>query len=127
MLGVETPSLEQKIVNLSGGNQQKVVVGKWLPPGPRCSFSTSRRAASTWAPRRKSMPLLARRSIEQGVGVIVVSSDLPEILAVSDHIVVIKKGRVGGRTAQGRGDSRSASWRPRRTDDPEAPRPTGER
>jgi ribose transport system ATP-binding protein len=54
-LAIKTPGLQQKVRNLSGGNQQKVVVGKWLTADSSVLISTSLPAASTWAPRAKSI------------------------------------------------------------------------
>jgi ribose transport system ATP-binding protein len=93
MLGVKTPSIEQKVVNLSGGNQQKVVIAKWIARQPRVLIVDEPTRGIDVGAKAEVHALLARLA-EQGVGVIVVSSDLPEILAVSDRVLVIKKGRV---------------------------------
>jgi putative multiple sugar transport system ATP-binding protein len=54
-MNIRTPNVFQKVVNLSGGNQQKVLLSKLLFTDPACSSSTSQRAASTWGPSSRSM------------------------------------------------------------------------
>ena len=94
-LNIKTPSLKQKVKYLSGGNQQKVVISKWL-----CSnssilfFDEPTRGIDVGAKREifKVINMLA----EQGTAIIMVSSYLPEILAMSDRIVVMSNGKMTG-------------------------------
>ncbi len=89
---VKTPSVRQIIRNLSGGNQQKVILAKWLATGPKVLLLDE--------PTR-GIDINAKRGIYQvidelareGLAVIVVSSELPEILTVSDRIAVLCEGR----------------------------------
>ena len=78
---------------LSGGNQQKVVLASGSPPIRKFCCSTSRRRASTSAPSSRSKTSI-RAARGRGMACLVVSSDLPEILALADRIVVIEKARV---------------------------------
>ena len=94
-LGVKTPSIEQKVVNLSGGNQQKLVIGKWIVRRPRVLIvdePTRGIDIGAKAEVHREMQRLA----EDGMGLIVVSSDLAEVLAVSDRVLVMQEGRVSG-------------------------------
>ena len=84
---------------LSGGNQQKVALAKWLALAPRCSSSTSPRGASTWAPRPRSMPS-SMSSPHEGIGIILISSELPEVLNMSDRILVVADGEIVGELAR---------------------------
>ena len=94
-LGIRTPSTEQQVVNLSGGNQQKVVIAKWVARNPRILIVDEPTRGIDIGAKAEVHALLARLA-RQGVAIIVISSDLPEILAVSDRIIVIKQGRIGG-------------------------------
>ena len=60
-----------------------------------CFSSTSRRAASTSAPRRRSTRIL-RDLADQGVGIVAISSELPELIGISDRILVLHQGRIAG-------------------------------
>jgi ribose transport system ATP-binding protein len=89
---VKTPSLHQIISNLSGGNQQKVILGKWLATNPKVLLlDEPTRGIDIHAKREiyKLIDELARG----GLAVIVVSSELPEILTVSDRIAILCQGR----------------------------------
>jgi ribose transport system ATP-binding protein len=92
-LGIKTPSVEQKVVNLSGGNQQKVVIAKWVARKPRILVVDEPTRGIDIGAKAEVHALLARLA-HDGMGVIVVSSDLEEILAISDRVVVVKNGRV---------------------------------
>jgi ribose transport system ATP-binding protein len=89
---VKTPSLQQRVRNLSGGNQQKVILAKWLATAPRVLLLDE--------PTR-GIDVLAKHEIyaliddltRDGLAVVVVSSELPEILTVSDRILVLCEGR----------------------------------
>jgi ABC-type sugar transport system ATPase subunit len=94
-LGIKTSSINQRVVNLSGGNQQKAVIAKWVARKPRILIVDEPTRGIDVGAKAEAHSLLARLA-GQGVGVIVISSDLPEVLAVSDRIIVIKDGRIGG-------------------------------
>ncbi|HUT94640.1 MAG TPA: sugar ABC transporter ATP-binding protein [Thermoguttaceae bacterium] len=93
---VKTPSLGQRIRNLSGGNQQKVILAKWLATGPKVLLlDEPTRGIDINA--KKEIYAVVDELTSDGLAVVVVSSELPEILAVSDRILVLCEGR---RTAE---------------------------
>ncbi|MBU9267693.1 sugar ABC transporter ATP-binding protein [Burkholderia gladioli] len=94
-LGVKTPSIEQKVINLSGGNQQKVVLAKWLARQPRLLIVDEPTRGIDIGAKAEVHALLTRLA-EQGVAIIAISSDLQEVLAISDRILVVREGRVTG-------------------------------
>ena len=88
---VKTPSQEQVIRNLSGGNQQKVILGKWLATQPKVLLlDEPTRGIDVHA--KGEIYALIEEMVAEGLAVIVVSSELPEILAISDRIVVLCEG-----------------------------------
>ena len=94
-LDVRTPSLDQKVVNLSGGNQQKVLIARWMLTEPDILFlDEPTRGIDVGAKSEihKLMGKLARN----GKAVVMVSSEMPEILGMSDRIVVMSEGRKAG-------------------------------
>jgi ribose transport system ATP-binding protein len=92
-LGIKTPSIEQRVVNLSGGNQQKIVIAKWVARSPKILIVDEPTRGIDIGAKAEVHALLARLA-RDGMGIIVISSDLPEVLAVSDRVIVIKDGRV---------------------------------
>lgn len=93
MLQIKTPSIYQKVVNLSGGNQQKVIIGKWLSTKSKVLiFDEPTRGidVGTKAEIYKIMENLAK----QGNGIIMISTELPETLGISDRVLVMRKGRI---------------------------------
>jgi ribose transport system ATP-binding protein len=94
-LGVKTPNLEQKVVNLSGGNQQKVVIAKWVARHPQVLIVDEPTRGIDIGAKAEVHALLARLAA-QGLAVIVISSDLLEVLAVSDRLLVVREGRING-------------------------------
>lgn len=87
-LRIRTPSIYQLAKNLSGGNQQKVIIAKWLTRDASILiFDEPTRGIDVGA--RKEVYELLNRLVEAGVGVIVISSDLPEVIGVSDRIMVM--------------------------------------
>lgn len=87
--------LEQVTATLSGGNQQKIVIAKWLPLNPKVLiFDEPTRGIDVGA--RASVYQTIRELAESGVGVIVISSELPEVLGLSNRILVMNKGRQTG-------------------------------
>jgi len=94
-LDIKTPSAEQKVLNLSGGNQQKVVIAKWVARRPRILIVDEPTRGIDIGAKAEVHALLNRLAAE-GISIIVVSSDLPEVLAISDRVVVLKAGRISG-------------------------------
>jgi ABC-type sugar transport system ATPase subunit len=91
-LRVKTPSLDQTIVNLSGGNQQKVVLAKWLATEPKVLLlDEPTRGIDINA--KKEIYALIDELAQSGLGVVMVSSELPEILGIADRILVLCEGR----------------------------------
>ena len=84
---------EMNIEHLSGGNAQKVVVGKWLSTDPKI-FIVDEPTVGVDIGAKTEIHRLLRNLAVRGMGVVVISSELPEILKVSDRIVVMKKGRI---------------------------------
>lgn len=92
---IKTPTLEQKVNNLSGGNQQKVVIAKTLAANSRIIiFDEPTRGIDVEA--KQEIYKLMNELIEAGNSIIMVSSDMPELLGMSDRIVVIAEGRKNG-------------------------------
>ena len=92
---VKTPSLDQLVVNLSGGNQQKVVLGRWLLTNPKILlFDEPTRGIDVGA-KREIYNFISDYA-NHGAGVIMVSSELPEIIGMSDRIIVFKHGKLSG-------------------------------
>ncbi len=92
---IKTPTAEQLVNNLSGGNQQKVVIGKWLFRDAKIMiFDEPTRGIDVGA--KYAIYQLLDELAANGVGVIVISSELPEILGVSDRVIVMREGRMTG-------------------------------
>jgi ABC-type sugar transport system ATPase subunit len=94
-LRIATPSVRQIVGNLSGGNQQKVLLAKWLAMEPKLLIvDEPTRGVDVGA--RSEIYRLLRALADKGVALLVVSSDLPEVLALADRIVVMAEGRTVG-------------------------------
>ena len=94
-LSVKTPKLGQEVRLLSGGNQQKVIIGRWLGENPRVVlFDEPTRGIDVGA--KSEIYRIIYGLAERGVGVVVVSSELPEVMGVSDRIVVMRDGTIAG-------------------------------
>ncbi|WP_427365825.1 sugar ABC transporter ATP-binding protein [Candidatus Caldatribacterium saccharofermentans] len=94
-MNIKTPSLFQKVMYLSGGNQQKVVLGKWF--ARNCDiylFDEPTRGIDVGA--KVEIYHLMNRLLERGASIVMVSSELPEVLAMSDRILVMREGRIVG-------------------------------
>ena len=92
-LNIRTPSPFQKVINLSGGNQQKVVIGKWLATDPRVVFFDEPTIGVDVGARLEIYGLIHTLA-DEGRAIIVVSSYLPEVIGMSDRIAVMHKGRI---------------------------------
>lgn len=94
-LSIKTPSLNQKVQNLSGGNQQKLVVGKWLAKDTNILiFDEPTRGIDVGA--KSEIYKLLNELAQQGKSIIMISSELPEILRMSHRVVVMCEGRITG-------------------------------
>ncbi|WED29071.1 L-arabinose ABC transporter ATP-binding protein AraG [Vibrio sp. DW001] len=94
-LNVKTPSLDQSIGNLSGGNQQKVILGRWLSTDMRVILLDEPTRGIDVGAKSEIYELIFKLA-ESGVTVLVVSSDLPEVLGISDRLLVMKDGAITG-------------------------------
>jgi len=94
-LGIATPSVQQKVVNLSGGNQQKVVLAKWLTVQPNILIVDEPTRGVDVGAKAEIYQIL-RDLAKNGTSIIIVSSDLPEVLAISDRIYVMHNGHITG-------------------------------
>jgi ribose transport system ATP-binding protein len=94
-LRVKTSGRELSVKSLSGGNQQKIVIGKWLGMNPKILIlDEPTRGVDVGA--KKEIYQLINDLTKQGVAIIMVSSELPEILGMSDRILVIHEGKLAG-------------------------------
>lgn len=94
-LHIKTPSLRQAVGLLSGGNQQKVVFGKWLARNPKVLIlDEPTRGVDVGA--RAEIYGLMNDLAQQGVAILMISSDLEEILGMSDRVLVMHEGRIAG-------------------------------
>lgn len=91
-LRIKTPSGKQKVKNLSGGNQQKVILGKWLATQPVVLLLDEPTRGIDINAKREIYRLIDELT-EQGLAVVMVSSELPEILGLSDRILVMSEGK----------------------------------
>ena len=97
-LRIKTPGIDQKVMFLSGGNQQKVVLGKWLAhEADLVIFDEPTRGIDVGA--KQEIYQLMNRLTAAGAGILMISSDLPEILGMSDRILVMHRGRIAGELA----------------------------
>ena len=97
---VKTPSLQQLIKHLSGGNQQKVILGRWLSePVKVLMLDEPTRGIDVGA--KSEIYNIMYRVASEGVGVILVSSDLPEVLGVADRVAVMRQGNLSAMFTRG--------------------------
>ena len=94
-LRVKTPSMGERIMNLSGGNQQKVLIGRWLLTKPRVLILDEPTRGIDVGAKAEIHRMISTLAGE-GVAIIMISSELPEILGMSDRIVTVRQGRVSG-------------------------------
>jgi inositol transport system ATP-binding protein len=94
-LRVKTPNLQERVLNLSGGNQQKVLIARWLLTKPKILILDEPTRGIDVGAKSEIHRLISKLAGE-GVAVIMISSEMPEILGMSDRIMVIHEGRVTG-------------------------------
>ena len=92
---IKTPSLKQKIMNLSGGNQQKVLLARWLMTEPDVLILDEPTRGIDVGAKAEIYQLMSELA-DQGKCIIMVSSELPEVLGMSDRIVVMHEGKITG-------------------------------
>jgi len=98
-LNIRTPSQQQPVQVLSGGNQQKVVLGKWLALGPRVLLlDEPTRGIDVGA--KQEVYTLMERLAEQQVAIVFASSEMEEVLGMSDRVLVMHEGRLAGELAR---------------------------
>jgi putative multiple sugar transport system ATP-binding protein len=94
-LNIKTPTVEQTVSNLSGGNQQKVSVAKWLFVKPDVLIlDEPTRGIDVGA--KYEIYTIMNRLVQQGLSIIMISSELPEILGMSDRVYIVSSGKVTG-------------------------------
>lgn len=94
-LGIVASSVSQEVSNLSGGNQQKVLLGKWIAADPRVLIlDEPTRGVDVKA--RVTIHRVVRDLVEEGRTVLLISSDLPELVGLSDRVIVLHNGRLAG-------------------------------
>lgn len=99
-LNIKTPDLNRKVKNLSGGNQQKVVLSKWL--ATQCKiliFDEPTRGIDVGA--KQEIYGLIKDLAEEGKGIVLISSELPELLGMCDRVIVMHEGEVTGAFMKG--------------------------
>jgi ABC-type sugar transport system ATPase subunit len=94
-LHVKPPSLFAAMQNLSGGNQQKVLIGRWLLTSPRILILDEPTRGIDVGAKAEIHRLISGLAAE-GAAVVMISSELPEILGMSDRVMVMREGRVAG-------------------------------
>ena len=94
-LDIRTPSIEQKVQNLSGGNQQKVSLAKWLFANPDVLIlDEPTRGIDVGA--KFEIYTIMNELVGRGMSIVMISSELPEVLGMSDRVYVVSSGRVTG-------------------------------
>lgn len=99
-LAIRTPGVQQKVVNLSGGNQQKVVLSKWLFTDPQVLIlDEPTRGIDVGA--KFEIYTIMKDLAEQGRAILMISSEMPELLGMCDRIYVMNEGRIVGELSRG--------------------------
>jgi ABC-type sugar transport system ATPase subunit len=94
-LSIATPSMSQTVRNLSGGNQQKVVLAKWLSTKPKVLIMDEPTRGIDVGAKAEVHALMSRLA-QEGIAILMISSELPEIIGMSDRVIVMCQGRVTG-------------------------------
>jgi inositol transport system ATP-binding protein len=94
-LRIRTPGLDERIENLSGGNQQKVLIGRWLLTNPRILILDEPTRGVDVGAKAEIHQLIARLAAA-GTAVLLISSELPEVIGLSHRLLVMHEGRITG-------------------------------
>ena len=92
--GVRAHGPEQVVKELSGGNQQKVVLGKWLAGDPKVLIVDEPTRGVDVGAKAEIHRLIGQLAAERGLAILMISSELPEILGMSDRVLVMREGRL---------------------------------
>jgi rhamnose transport system ATP-binding protein len=95
MLRIRTPSLDTPVEQLSGGNQQKTMLAKWLTTEPGVLILDEPTRGIDVGTKAEVHRIVAELALS-GISIILISSDLPEVLAMSDRVLVMREGRLTG-------------------------------
>ncbi|KAF2961946.1 sugar ABC transporter ATP-binding protein [Fervidobacterium sp. 2310opik-2] len=95
-LRIKTPTVEQKVMNLSGGNQQKVAISKWLFVKPKLLILDEPTRGIDVGAKYEIYALMNKLVEEEGMSIVMISSELPEVLGMSDRIYVMSGGKIVG-------------------------------
>jgi rhamnose transport system ATP-binding protein len=91
-LAIRTPSVDLAVAKLSGGNQQKVMLSKWLNTHPSVLILDEPTRGIDVGAKVEVHAMIGELAAE-GIGIILISSDLPEVLAMSDRVLIMREGR----------------------------------
>jgi ABC-type sugar transport system ATPase subunit len=92
-LAIKTATPEQKIIHLSGGNQQKALIARWLSVEPKVLLLDEPTRGIDIGAKQEIYDMIHELA-DQGLGVLMISSELPEVLGVSDRVLVMHEGRI---------------------------------
>jgi ribose transport system ATP-binding protein len=92
-MAIKTPSYSQTVGNLSGGNQQKVVIGRWLATKPRILILDEPTKGVDVGAKAEIYAIM-NGLVKQGVSIIMISSELPEVINMADRVMVMSAGRI---------------------------------
>ena len=95
-LNIKTPNVEQKVVNLSGGNQQKVVLAKWMLRKDLKVLIMDEPTRGIDVGAKLEIYEIIKEMASKGISVIIISSEMPEVINVSQSILVMREGRIVG-------------------------------
>jgi ABC-type sugar transport system ATPase subunit len=95
-LEVKITGLTQMVAKLSGGNQQKVILSRWLSKNPDIFLMDEPTRGIDVGAKAEIYKILQRLKTEEGKSIIMVSSELPEVVAECDRVIVMRNGRVAG-------------------------------
>lgn len=102
-LSIATPRLTQTVRNLSGGNQQKVVLAKWLSTEPKLLIMDEPTRGIDIGAKAEVHALMSQLA-QRGMGILMISSEMPEIIGMSDRVIVMCQGRITGEFVRGQLD-----------------------
>ncbi len=103
---IKTPNRDQLIKNLSGGNQQKVILAKWLMLSPEILIVDEPTRGIDVGAKKEIYELLNELK-KMGKAIIMISSDMPEVLGISDRIMVMSEGKISGELLRGEASQES--------------------